>query len=130
MNISMSKAWLVGAGIVIFVYATWFVALQASQYSEVLVFLLWASPLIAAIVTSYLAPHKKILLGMSMVLPTTIMAVALNSVYQWLGNAVDFPGVRGGLTLSITTLVYSSVLCWLGSMGGMVLAKKFRDESV
>ncbi|MGD2136900.1 MAG: hypothetical protein PVF08_01500 [Gammaproteobacteria bacterium] len=123
MNISMFKAWSAGAGIIILMYTAWSIALQASQYSKVLVILLWASPLAAAIVTSYLAPYKKILLGVSMVLPTTIMTVTLNYVYQWLGNAVDFPGVRGGLILFTTTLVYSGIICLLGSMGGMVLAR-------
>jgi hypothetical protein len=119
----MFKAWSAGAGIIILMYTAWSIALQASQYSKVLVILLWASPLAAAIVTSYLAPYKKILLGVSMVLPTTIMTVTLNYVYQWLGNAVDFPGVRGGLILFTTTLVYSGIICLLGSMGGMVLAR-------
>jgi len=106
----------------------WFVALQSSQYSEVLVFLLWSSPLVAALVTAYLAPRKKILLGMSMVLPTMILAVTLNFVYQWLGNAVDFTGARGSVILFTTTLVYSGILCVLGSMGGVVLAKKFQKK--
>lgn len=111
------------------VYAAWFIDLQVSQYSEALVFLLWLSPFIAALVSAYLAPRKKILLGMSMVLPTTILAVTLNFVIQWLGNAVDFPGARGGLIVFTTTLVYSGFLCGLGSMGGLVLAKKLQKGS-
>lgn len=128
MSITSFRAWSVGAGIITLVYAAWFIALQASQYSEALVFLLWLSPLVAALVSAYFAPRRKVLLGMSMVLPTTILAVALNAIYQWLGNAVDFPGIRGGLILFTTTLVYSGILCGLGSMAGLVLAKKFRDE--
>ena len=128
MNVTALKAWIAGAGIVVILYVTWFVVLQASQYSEVLVFLLWLSPLAAAFVSAYLAPRKKILLGMLMVLPTTISAVTLNFVYQWLGNAVDFPGLRGALILFTTTLVYSGILCVLGSAGGIVLAKKFRGR--
>ena len=111
------------------VHAAWFIALQASQYSEPLVFLLWLAPLVAAFVSAYLAPRKKILLGMSMILPTTILAVTLNFVYQWLGNSVDFPGARGGLILFTTTLVYSGILCVLGTMAGVVFAKKFRNET-
>ncbi len=128
MTITSFRAWSVGAGIITLVYAAWFISLQASQYSEALAFLLWLSPLVAALVSAYFAPRRKVLLGMSMVLPTTILAVALNAIYQWLGNAVDFPGIRGGLILFTTTLVYSGILCGLGSMAGLVLAKKFRDE--
>jgi hypothetical protein len=127
MSVTVFKAWSMGAGILILVYVAWFISLQSSQYSEALVFLLWSSPLVAAFVSAYLAPRKKILLGMSMVLPTTTLAVTLNFVYQWLGNAVDFPGARGGLILFTTTLVYSGILCALGSMGGVVLAKKLQD---
>ena len=128
MNISVFRAWFTGAGILVLVYAAWFIALQASQYSEALVVLLWLSPLVAALVTAYLAPRRKVMMGMSMVLPTTVLAVTLNFVYQWLGNAVDFPGARGGLILFSSTLVYSAILCGLGSIGGLVLAKKFRAD--
>jgi len=128
MNIAMLRAWFVGTGIIALVYAAWFIALQASQYSEPLVFLLWLSPFVAALVSAYFAPRRKVLLGMSMVLPTTILAVVLNFVYQWLGNAVDFPGIRGGLILFATTFVYSGMLCGLGSFMGLGLAKRFRGE--
>lgn len=128
MSITMLKAWFAGVGIVVVGYVAWFIVLQTSQYSAVLVFLLWLSPLVAALVSAYLTPRKKVLLGISMVLPTTVLAVALNLIYQWLGNAVDFPGLRGGLILFTTTLVYSSILCGIGSAGGVALAKKFRSE--
>jgi len=124
----MLKAWVAGAGVVVMVYVVWFIVLQTNQYSELLNILLWSSPLAAAAVAAYLAPSKKILLGISMALPTTALAVALNFVYQWLGNAVDFPGLRGGLILFTTTLAYSSILCGLGSAGGSALASKFQDE--
>ena len=127
MSVTVFKAWSVGTGILVLVYVAWFIALQSSQYSEVLVLLLWTSPLIAALVSAYLAPRKKILLGMSMVVPTTVLSVTLNFVYQWLGNTVDLPGVRGALILFTTTLVYSGILCWLGSMGGVMLASKSRN---
>ncbi len=129
MGLTEFKAWLIGTGIITIAYAAWFIILQASQYSEVLIILLWLSPLVAALVSTYLAPRRKVLLGMSMVISTAVLAVTFNLVYQWLGNAVDFPGMQGGLILFTTTLVYSCILCGLGSMGGLLLSKKFQKKN-
>ena len=122
------RIWFLGAGIIALVYALWFIALQVELYSEALVFLLWLSPLVAAFVTAYFAPGRKVLMGMSMVLPTTILAVVLNFVYQWLGIAVDFSGLQGGVILFTTTLVYSGILCGIGSTVGLVLAKRLQGK--
>jgi hypothetical protein len=130
MKFTIFRAWFAGAGVVILVYAAWFIALQASHYSEPLAFLLWLAPLAAAFVSAYFAPRKKVLLGMSMILPTAIMAVAVNFVFQSLGSAVDFPGAGGGLILFTTTLLYSGILCTLGSVAGIVLAKKLLGKKV
>lgn len=118
------RAWLVGVAVLIVANGGWFVSLHAHKFSETLVWLLWVSPLIAAFVSAYLSPRKKILLGVSLAIPAATLIVVLNTIYELLGNAVDFPGVRGGTILFVVTLGYSVVLCALGGGAGYYLTKK------
>jgi len=124
MSVTVYKSWFIGLGILILFYLVWFIALQLRQYSEVLVFLLWMSPLVAAFISAYLSPRNKILVGVSMVFPTAILSVTLNILSQLFGNAVDFPGFRGGLILFANTIVYGGILCGIGAIGGSFLNKK------
>ena len=118
------RAWLAGVMVLVVANGAWFVSLQAHKFSSSLIWLLWISPLIAAFVSAYLSPRKKILLGISLAIPAAVLAVALNVTYELLGNAVDFPGVRGGTILFVITLGYSAMLCALGGGAGYYLAKR------
>jgi hypothetical protein len=122
MKISIGKAWILGGVIVLVGYGAWFIALQANEFSEVLMLLLWGTPTIAAFVVGYLAPRRKILLGASMALLAASLAGVLNFTYEVLGNAVDFPRVYGGLILIGVTFVTNGVLCTLGAALGCFLA--------
>lgn len=129
MTGAVFKAWFAGAGILVFAYVTWFAFLQVGTYSELFVFLLWSSPFIAALVSSYLGPSKKIILGASMAVTSAILAVIFNTAYQLLGNAVDFPNFQGGLILFATTLIHSGIVAGLGSVVGYFLARQ-RESKV
>ena len=78
----------------------------------------------AAFTAVYLAPHHKIFLGMSMAPLATFLTVALNLIYESLGNRVDFPGMRGGLILICITLIFNGGLCALGTVLGYSLSRK------
>jgi hypothetical protein len=129
MRLSMLQAWSLGAAILLVAHGVWFVALQATTFSQTLVLLLWVSPVVAAFVSAYLAPRKKILLGTSMAIPATVLVDVLNSVYQSLGHAVDFPGLRGGLILVTLMLGWNAVLSALGGIAGYFLANAVRGVS-
>ena len=120
----MIIALVVGVGLLIAAYGLWFATLQGEQFSEFNVLILWVSPFIAAFVSAYLAPRYKLLLGISMVLPTAILSVALNYLYQVQGSSVDFPGGHGAMILFMTTLLYSSILCSIGAVIGRALSIK------
>jgi hypothetical protein len=120
----MIKALVVGVGLLIAAYGLWFATLQNEQFSEINVLILWVSPFIAAFVSAYLAPRNKLLLGISMALPTAILSVALNYLHQAQGNSVDFPGSRGAMILFMTTLLYSGILCSIGAVIGRALSNK------
>jgi len=117
-------AWSIGVGILVAAYAAWFGFLQASRFSESMMLLLWLSPLAASIVSSYLGPSRKILLGASMAIPAAILAAIFNFVDQFLGKAVDLPGLQGGMILFVVTLIYSGILSGIGGFIGSFLSRK------
>ena len=122
---TMTKAYVIGVVILIAAYLLWFITLQTSQYSELMTVVLWASPFLAALASAFLTQRKKIMLGISMALPSAVLVVVLNFVYQAQGNSVDFSGSRGALILFMTTLIYSGVLCGVGAIVGSVLSKGY-----
>ena len=123
------RAWLVGVAVLFVANGGWLISLQTHRFSETLVLLLWISPLIAAFVSAYLSPRKKVLLGTSLAIPSAALVAVLNFIYELFGNAVDFPGVRGGAILFIVTLGYSVLLCALGGVAGYYLTRN-RAQSI
>jgi len=120
---------MVGLGVLLAAYALWFILLQNSQYSELNVIILWASPFVAAIVSAFLAPKRNFLLGISMAFPAAIFTVVLNFVYQMQGNPVDFAGSRGALILFTTTMIYSGILCGVGAVIGQAISMKLKGQN-
>ena len=123
MKHSIFKAWSIGVGILVAIFVMWFVLLQANVFSQVIVVILWISPLIAAFVSAYLGPSHKILLGTSMAIPSALFAVVLNSADQFLGAAVDFPGLKGGFILFILVLISAVIVSIPGSLVAYALTK-------
>jgi len=124
MKTTTTRAFFSGIGVLAAAYAFWYLLLQMKSFSLVAMTFLWLSPLIAALVASYLAPRRKVLLGALMAFPAAILAVLLNSVVELFGRAVDLPGVTGGLTTFILTLAYASVLSVIGGLAGHLLSRK------
>jgi hypothetical protein len=89
-----------------------------------MIVLLWLSSIAAAFISAYLAPQKKVMLGVSMAIPTTVLAVLLNSVYQLSGKAVDLAGFQGSVILAAVVLVESAILCSLGAFLGNYLSNR------
>ena len=116
------RAWLIGTGVLAAAFVGWMLLLKAEVFSTSMAFVLWLSPGIAGFVTSLLAPTHKFLLGASMAIPAALMAVALNSVFQLSGGAVDLPGIEGSLVLFTLVLLGSAVVSGLGAAIGRFLA--------
>jgi hypothetical protein len=120
----MLRAWFWGVGILLILSGAWVIALQAEVFSAVLLLGVQISPFVAAVASAYLAPQKKVIIAVSMAIPATVITVAVTVIYQLFGVPVDFPGFRGGLIISVVTLLYSVFLCWLGGVLGSFLAKR------
>jgi len=127
MNSSVLKASAIGVGILLSAHVFWGFAPKSESYPAVWAWLLWLFPLIAAFAVAYLAPHNKILLGISMGLYGALLSGVSNFGYQAFGVPVDFPGFKGALTLFVIALISNAVLCTLGSTAGYFLSRRFRD---
>lgn len=119
----MIKAWLYGIVIIILVDVIWAIALLTNIFSGSLLLAMELSPLLGAIISSYLAPTNKLLLGVSLAIPTAIFTVLFNSIYQLYGHRVDFPGLHGGVILLSVSLIYSFIICLFGGVVGLLLVK-------
>lgn len=128
MKTTSNRAFGAGVGVLVAAYVFWYVLLQVKTFSLVAMTFLWLSPLIAALVASYLAPRRKVLLGALMAFPAAILAAVLNSVVEFFGHAVDLPGVTGGLITFALTLAVASVLAFIGGLAGHLLSR-LRNEN-
>lgn len=120
------NAWLTGSGLLTAMFGIWFVAAMTGKAPYLLIFVLWLSPTAAAFLVSYFSPLKKTMLGLSMAFVTAVLAVAVNTAAQLVGDGVDFPGIEGAAILFGITLIYSTVGCGIGSLCGYMLAKRRR----
>jgi len=120
----MIRAWAFGIVILILLDGAWVFALQFAVFSGGLLILMQISPFIAASISAYFAPRKKIYLAISMAIPAAFLILLMNFIYQLFGKDVDFPGLRGALLLFTITLIYSGILCLFGGSVGYILSKR------
>lgn len=120
----MLKAWMIGVSILAPAQGLWFGSILAGSYLEYLVILLWCAPFLASVATAYRSPRAKVAMGASMAVVAAILVVVANSVFQAMGNAVDFPGPRGAVILFVITLLYSAIGAALGGAAGQWLARR------
>lgn len=123
MTRSMLKAWTLGAGILFLGHVMWSMVLNSHTYPELLALTLKLLPTVAAFATAYLAPRKKILLGISMALLGAVLTSAFNFIYEAFDLPVDFAGPRGAPYLFMIALASNAFLCTIGSVAGYFLTK-------
>jgi hypothetical protein len=103
-----------------------FVLGQAMYYCfvhhELLRLVLLGTPSFAAFVAAYLAPNRKIAIGMSMAVYGAIIGQLMAIGYEYLGGYVDHIG--GVLETFVILLSYYLVLSLIGSVVGYFLSRK------
>ena len=119
----MIRAWGIGFMILFIVDLMVVTATLINYYPRALMLLLRISPFAASFVAAYLSPRKKVILGMSLAIPTAILSLFVTVVYQLLDKAVDFAGFTGGLILLAVSLVYGFILCSVGGVAGYCLSR-------
>lgn len=124
----MIKAILSGIAVILIIDIAWLISFSSEAISNVLVLIMQASPLIIGLISSALAPRKKIILGTFMAIPTTISCIAVNVAFEVLGKSVDFSGFTGTLALTFLTLAYAVPMCAIGASIGVFVSNWFRKR--
>jgi hypothetical protein len=119
----MLRVWGVGIAILVGAQAALAVCVYANRMPELLVPLLRCSTPLAALACSLLAPRHKLLSGILIAIPATLLLVLLNAVYQLLSIQSDFPGMAGALSGAEMGLIFNTVYCTLGALAGYALSK-------
>lgn len=122
MRWTMLRAWMVGISVLILGHVLYFLVLLEVRNYELLRVALLFFPSIAAFVTAYFAPRRKILMGISMAVYGAIVVIVSSFVYESLGFHIDHIG--GLFTTFIIILSYYVVFCAVGGLTGYFLAQK------
>lgn len=122
MRWTMLRAWMVGISVLILGHVLYFLVLLEVRNYELLRVALLFFPSIAAFVTAYFAPRRKILMGISMAVYGAIVVMVSSFVYESLGFHIDHIG--GLFTTFIIILSYYVVFCAGGGLAGYFLAQK------
>jgi hypothetical protein len=123
MSRSLPRIWAVGALIIFIAQVAWFLSLGTESFSQVFFILLWGSSGIAAFLVSFLSPRRKLLLGLSLIVPAAILIAILNHLYQLTGHTSDFSGLRGAVLLFVVALAWNAATCGVGAVAGYMLSR-------
>lgn len=114
----MNRALALGIGILVVADLAWFCAVRFEAVTEASGLALWLSMPLAAFACAATAPGRKTLLGTLLAAPATLLLVALNMTFEWVGASVDFAGVSGALMIIALGLPFNLALCALGAAIG------------
>ena len=121
---TMLKAWLMGAAIIVGIFI-----IDGFSEDNVIKLLYLLSPGIGAFVSAYYAPRWKFLLGMSMLLPVIVSAIATNYISLWTtGKSITHNSDVDPVYALLGILTYSGVLCVIASVIGIIMSKIFHKE--
>ena len=122
MRCTIPKAMLAGVSVLILAQVLYIGVLIKINHHELLRLLLLIAPSISAFVAAYLAPRRKVVVGLSMALYGAALGVLSSVGYESFGLHVDR---LGGLWATFVILiVYYLVLSLMGSAGGYFLSRK------
>lgn len=122
MRWTIPKAMLAGISVLILAQVLYIGVLVKISHHELLRLMLLIAPGIAAFAAAYLAPRRKLLVGLSMAMYGAAIGVLSALGYESFGLHVDRVG--GLWTTFVILLVYYLALSLMGSVGGYFLSRK------
>jgi|SRR5687768_9544676 hypothetical protein len=125
----MFRALICGVAILVAASVLWFVGLKLETFQPALALFIWAAPFASAAIVSYLAPKRKLLLGLSMTIPSVLSPLAFHALYQLRGNPVDFPGLDGAMSLAAIITPFTLLLCGGGALIGWMVSRRAHKTS-
>lgn len=120
MKRTTRRAVVVGIVLLVLAHAVWWAALVANKYSWWALAFLWLAPLAPTLIAVRATRGRHMLRICALTsFASAFLSCVLNAAHQWLGNATDFPGYAGALTLFFALLCINSA----GAIGGALLGK-------
>ena len=122
MRWTIPKAMLAGISVLVLAQVLYIGVLVKISHHELLRLMLLIAPGIASFAAAYLAPRRKLLVGLSMAMYGAAIGVLSALGYESFGLHVDRVG--GLWTTFVILLVYYLALSLMGSVGGYFLSRK------
>lgn len=119
---TIPKAILAGISVLVLAQVLYIGVLAKINHYELLRLLLLSSPGLAAFTAAYLAPHRKVVIGISMAMYGAVIGMLSALGYEYLGLYVD--SVGGPLATFLILLAYNGALSIVGSVAGFFLSRK------
>src|SRR5688500_1096253 len=116
----MVRAWLYGVLVLIIVHLLLWGVVAQIPFSELLRNVLFAGPPAASLLTAYLSPRHRFLMGMSLAPCGALIGYAAQLLYAAFGYHVDRLGVDALSTLQVL-LVFNVLYAVIGSLLGILL---------
>lgn len=107
---------LIGIAVLVLANVLWLGMAWETKFYESLRVVLLFFPSLAALLVAYLAPRRKILVGISMAVWGALIGTIATSIYDHLGVPVDHIG--GPFSLFLILLAYQLAFCTVGSIAG------------
>lgn len=123
---SASRAVLIGVGVLVFAQVLYVGVLLKICHHELLRWVILGAPAFAACMTSYLAPNRKFLMGISMAFYGAAIGMLSAMLYRGFGFNVD--NIGGFLQGFTVIFIYYGVLSLVGSVAGMIVSRKFQMQ--
>ena len=117
----MTRAFLTGLAILVIGDTAYFATLKLPEAPSEVAMVIWVVPVIAAFVTSWLAPKQKFYAGLVVAVPAALMIGVTNYIFEAMGNASDFPGFKGSVLAAGMSLPFLGLLCGVGALAGHFL---------
>lgn len=128
-GLEISKAFFLGVIILLVGDLSWLFVLKAELLSDAAAYFWWALTVFAGFISAYFSVNRKIILSLSLSIPSVILIGVSNYVYEVLGNMVDFPGLTGSLFLMGISLPWNALLCFVGGGVGFLLSRTKREKT-
>jgi|ERR1700682_3435624 len=123
---TMTKAVVVGIAVLILANVLWLGVLWEVRFYELVRVTLLIFPSIASFLVAYLAPRRKIVLGISMAVWGAMIGTLATSIYEHFGVPVDQIG--GPVMIFFVLLAYQFVFCTVGSVAGYLFWRSINKK--
>jgi uncharacterized membrane protein YoaK (UPF0700 family) len=129
MNIKIKRAQIIGAFILFVAHAFWWLSLAAHDFAWLPLAFLWVAPFVVSLIVANATQGNRLLpIALTTAFASAILSCALNAIHQWFGNASDFSGYKGALTLFGVMFVFNLVTSIGGAFCGKFISNSRRRQ--